>query len=199
MSSTISECLPVSEYLTPRNINQYDKTKFIVILHYTPVMMWFATSVSLPSLSLNKIVLQTSGLPIKAPSNNLDIDDLSIEFIVDEDFKNYFEVVNWISRLADKSSDGADWAYFRQENVDTKSNKKTNPGFGGGLVDISVITLTSKRKPNIQFFFKDCWVNSVPSLELRMNDDDTDPAMMSCNFTVTDMYATNLKTGERIL
>lgn len=79
----------------PTNTNPLNNTSFRFHLNRTPNLTWFVQNAALPGLALGNSEQPTYFVPIKRPGN-VQFEDLTIEFIIDEDMKTWKEIFDWI-------------------------------------------------------------------------------------------------------
>lgn len=80
---------------SPFNTNLALNTNFRFVLKKVPTVTYFVTSITTPSSSSNPIVMDyLTAVPLKLPGGSANT-DVSIRFIIDEDFRNYMEMYRW--------------------------------------------------------------------------------------------------------
>jgi hypothetical protein len=88
--------------LQPDNKNGILATHFQFELRKTSVTTFFCQSVNLPGLSLTPVEQKTMFNNIPRPSGALVPENLAINFMVDENLKNWFEIYNWLQECSDE-------------------------------------------------------------------------------------------------
>ena len=83
----------------PDNTNFLSPNGFEFILQRTPHLVYFCDQATLPAVSLGVAEMDTPNLRIPFPGDKLVFDQLSLRFKVDEDFKNYIEIFEWLNGL----------------------------------------------------------------------------------------------------
>lgn len=82
---------------TPKNKNTLLDNKFRFTLTKIPHVIYFTRAVSLPAFSFTTLTQPTPLMRIPLAASQPDFDQqFSITFEVDEDFKNYKEIYNWM-------------------------------------------------------------------------------------------------------
>jgi hypothetical protein len=80
---------------TPINTNLALNTNFKFTLKKVPNITYFVTSITTPSSSSNPVSLDyLTAVPLKIPGGAANT-DVSIRFIIDENYTNYMEMVKW--------------------------------------------------------------------------------------------------------
>jgi len=66
---------------------------------FIPETTFEITSCPLPAISMGVAIQPSPYHDIKIPGDKAEFDPLIIEFIVDEEFKSYLEILNWIQTM----------------------------------------------------------------------------------------------------
>lgn len=115
---------------TPINTNLALNTNFRFIIKKVPKVTYFCTSITTPSSSSTPISYDyLNAVPIKFPGGAAST-DISIRFIIDEEFKNYMEMVKWFRS-------GAPYKDF----------KEIVPEHLAGPSDATMLLLNNKKNP----------------------------------------------------
>ena len=104
--------------------------------------------------------------------DHLNFGPLAIEYKIDEDFANYFEIYNWLEGL------GFPETYAQYAKLDTESNKLIGEGLRS---DISLMILNAVKETNLEIVFHDALPTSISSLVFNTTDPDVD--YLSCMVT----------------
>jgi hypothetical protein len=64
-----------------------------------PHVVFHCQVASVPSVSIDSPMIQSSKRDFSVPGTKLEFDPLNIEFIVDKDLLNYTEIYNWMYRM----------------------------------------------------------------------------------------------------
>ena len=101
----------------------------------------------------------------------LEYGEFNITFKVDEDFKNYLELHNWMRGLSDT------------ENYTERAALNAVPEYtGDGTVsDISIIALNSAKNPNFQITFTDAFPIELGEVVFDSTMDDV--SFITCDAT----------------
>jgi len=83
----------------PNNINPLSPTGFRLSIQKLPDVSFFAQEVTLPDLSLPNIEMKTPLSAVSIPGELLEYGDFTINFLVDEEMKNYTAIYNWMIGL----------------------------------------------------------------------------------------------------
>lgn len=164
---------------TPTNRNYLSGVNYKLNFERCPHVEFFAQSVTTPDHRLGTIDQPTPYNFVKMPGNELYYGQLIMKFIVDEDLKNYNEIVQWIRYLANPSGDNyCNSAYLEKygDNIDT--------------TDISLLTLNSHFNGNVTMVFRDAYPVYLSGLMLDSSYTNEQFQTAEANFQITwvDMY-----------
>ena len=95
----------------------------------------------------------------------IDYEPLGIDYKIDEDFANWFEIQDWLTGL------GFPQEFDQYEDLKSQENNKLGSGLKS---DISLHILNSSKKPNMEFIFHDAFPVSLSSLTFDTTDPDVD-------------------------
>ena len=79
-----------------RNRNYLSPVGFKLVLAKKEKLDFFSSSATVPGLTLGTAIQPTPLRNIDVPGDELLFDDFVMEFLVDEDLKNYMVVQNWL-------------------------------------------------------------------------------------------------------
>jgi hypothetical protein len=133
-----------------------------------PNVEFFAQGISIPGVSGTPIAMATPLRTMYQPQDQLNYDDLTIQFIVDEQMNNYKEVLRWMEGLGAPES--------------TKQYADYDKGNATLASDISVVITNSHKNPNIKFTFKEAFPVTLGGIELNVNTQDI--AYATCDVTM---------------
>lgn len=154
----------ITNYLSPAS--------FLVSVDRMPHVEFFSQKVNIPDVSGNP---QTRNSPLgvlyDTPSI-LNYADLDITFIVDEDMKNYLEILNWLEGMGSPE--------------DQSQYKTLTTSDSGTTSDITVIVNNNHKNPNVQFKFKDCFPISIGAISLDLTASDIQYIECTASFRYTN-------------
>ena len=81
------------------NKNYLSPVGFKFNLTKTPKVDFFSNSAKIPGITLGGIKVANYLKAIDVPGDNIEFEDLTIQFIVDEDLENYLSIHTWIYGL----------------------------------------------------------------------------------------------------
>lgn len=161
----------ITNYLSPAS--------FDVSIAKFPELEFFTQQIAIPDISSQAAEVVS---PLKRLYNipdTLVYSPLQFQFIVDENMKNYTEVLNWLEGMGAPEIRGDQYQRFIREN-------------DSFLSDITVIIRNSHKNPNVRFLFKDCFPTSIGTIDLNIATEDIQYV------TCTAGFAYNGFTIERV-
>ncbi len=160
----------------PINKNFLGQLDFKFILKRSPHVNFFLQRVNLPQIVLPNFTPGNPFVKIPYSGDHINFDPLSIEFKVDEDFYNYLEIHDWLYGLG--------FPQEFQQYADLHQHPKIT---GESLTsDISLMILSSVKKPNIEIIFADAFPTSLSNLVFSTTPSDVD--YLSCLVTFAYTY-----------
>lgn len=143
-------------------LNQLESVKFRLAIDRLPGVEYWMQSVNLPSVTLNSVPLDTPYINTMLPGTKIEFEPINIQFIVDQNLSNYFEIMSWFDQI--QSSD----------------NMKSV------VSNFSIHFLDGNNTVNRTITFFD----ALPSLlgELQMQTNDNDSLAVTCALTMRYRY-----------
>ena len=81
------------------NRNFLSPIGFRFVLEKAKKTAFLCQKAEIPNLTLGQVEIPTRGYAVSPIEGNIKYSDLNIDFIVDEDLRNYMEIHNWIRAL----------------------------------------------------------------------------------------------------
>jgi len=136
-----------------------------------PNVSFYCQSANIPSINLSVATQATRFNILPEPGDEVNYDDLSIRFLVDEDIKNYLSVHNWIRYLGHPESE-KDWTDFK--DGESYAEKQYS--------DATLFILDSNFNKKIRVTFKDVFPVSLGSLNFDATYTDTEYFAVDATF-----------------
>lgn len=153
----------------PINRNAALGTNFRFSLIKVPNVTYFCTSITTPASNSNPLSYDyITAAPLKLPGSKSST-DMSIRFIISEDFKNYMEMVNWLRY-------GAPYRDFQE----IKSEDELGRGDG------QILLLNNSKVPVQMITFRNLIPTNLSGFTL--SNSESDPPVL--NATVSFVYDT---------
>ena len=178
----------------PDNLDYLSPTQFKFNIHQLPKVEFFCTAANIPGISLGQANMPTPLKDIPIPGDKLEYDNLSIQFLVDENLENYREIHGWLTGLGFPK----DHSQFRAlqnagsdrypTTTDTGLNselgriKKPTQDDGGLYSDATLFVLSSKNNANLEVRFRDLYPISLSGLDYNQQETDIQYLTASVTF-----------------
>lgn len=162
----------INNYLSP--------LEFKILIKRLPNVEFFTQRAMVPSISTTPVQQPTRFNPVFRTPDQVNFSTLDLTFIVDEAMENYLEIFNWIISSA---------------NVESHERYRRLEGSQEGLFsDISIIILNSKKNPNIEISYKNCFPISLGDIQLNTTDSDVTYPEVTATFQY-DTFSINHLTS----
>lgn len=137
----------------PDNLSFLSPTGFTFICDNIPNVEYFCQTANLPGVSVDDVRISTPLNPIYTSSMGVTYEELRLDFIVDEDMRNWNEIYRWIISLgAPQSLD-----QYSKENSSSHA-----------VLSI----LTGSMNPNVEIHFYNLFPTSLSGLEFDTRNTD---------------------------
>lgn len=150
--------------------NNLSQLNFKFKLDRTPEIEYRAQSVALPGMNLGAVSIPTPFVPIPLPGN-LTYDDLTINFLVGENMKDYLTIFNWMVALG------------RPDNLEQYRDWRS---------DCTVFILDSNLKSNLTARFTEAFPINLTGIEFDTTLSETQYATASVTFRFTRWYINDI-------
>lgn len=152
---------------------------------------FFCQTASIPGMGLEAANTATRFNKIPQPGDEIYYEDLTIQFLIDENMKNYYQVFDWMRELGAPYS-SKEFTYQRGKLDSQNPNlDPANPvGNHQWRSDCSLFVLSSNYQPVAEFVFKDAWPSSLSTLTFDSSVTDINyfTAEVSFKYNYFDYY-----------
>jgi hypothetical protein len=149
----------------PETDNPMMNTSFKFILAKVPTMTYFCQRVNVPSLNLEGVEQPTRfGTRLYAAGDSYNYEDLSVDFLVDENMKNWLEIYDWLRSCANLK----DTKEFEEKERHT--------------TDGELLILNSAYKPIKSISFNNIIPTSIGAIQFDSTTAETEPITSSATF-----------------
>jgi hypothetical protein len=159
---------------TPTNPNILPSNKFALQITSLPDVQYWCQTVNIPGISVGEALRNTPFTDLWSPGDKAIYNPLSVTFIIDEDFRTWFSIFDWMTSLA--FTERFDQYRSLAHRIDA-ANKKM-PQFS----DMSLTILDAKQVPNIRVSFKNCFPVSLSDIILSTTFDQEDTLTSDVTF-----------------
>lgn len=171
---------------TPANINFLSPSGFTLAVEKLPTTTFFAQSVTLPSVKFGSTYQGTPNLDIAIMGDKLEFDDLAIDFMVDEDMRNYKEILAWMFGIGHPES--LDQYATFHELESTRLFANYNPRNHTSMYsDATLSIMTNSSTPNNNnIYFTDLFPVGLGGLDFMTTINDVQYLTCRANFRYSD-------------
>ena len=161
----------------PETDNPMMNTSFRFIMDKVPNMTYFCQRVNLPSLSLVEVEQPTRfGAKLFKAGDGYNYEDLTIEFIVDENMKNWLEIHDWLRSCG---------------NV---KDTKEFVGLNKYMTSAELFILNSAYRPIRSVVFNNLIPTSIGSLQFDSSTTETEALIASATFRFSEYDIITIKS-----
>ncbi len=159
---------------TPLNRNYLSPLNFQFSVKKLPHVNFFLQKVNIPSLNITPTAMPNPFVSIPYSGEHIQYGTLSITFKVDEQLKNYQEILNWLEGLGFPKS--------YQQYADLEKKNETREGI---ISDVSIIVTDSAKNPRFEFIFVDAFPMFLSDMNFDTASPDVKYMTVSANFKYT--------------
>ena len=168
MANWYNEQLTNKNYLSPIG--------FVFVLDKARRTSFLCQRAEIPSIQLGAVQIPTRGMVPVPLEGNMTYGNLNIEFLVDEDLRNYMELHNWIRAL------GTPQDYQERTDWVTKYSKNMGKGTDTKTSDATLQILNNNNIVNFDVVFKDLFPVSLSTVNFDVTQDDNNYFTASAEF-----------------
>ena len=155
----------------PTSTNYLYQTFYKFQMRRLPKVNYFMQKVSLPDFASGGPIEQpTRFVPVKHPSKNVSFDNLTIEFLVDENLENWRELYDWMRTI-----------YLVDDYKNFESETSTH------FTEGSILLLNSAMNVNKEIRFHNLLPISLSGIDFDSTDTDLTPRVATATFAF-DFY-----------
>ena len=167
----------------PVNTSFLSPIGFKFQLNNFPEVNYFCQAATLPGISISAIDIPTPLKTIAFAGDEVQFEELSIRFIVDENMKNWLSIYDWIVGLGFPTEEGQEKYKKLKENSELTT-------------DATLTVLTGNMNPQINFVFKECFPLSLSSISFDSGGSDIDYVTADVSFRYDVYTVENLLNNE---
>ena len=174
------------DQLTNRNF--LSPIGFLFILDKARKVSFLCQKAEIPTVELGQVEIPTRGLVPIPVEGNMRYSEFSIEFIVDEDLRNYMQIHNWMRALGTPQE-------FKERRV-WIDKYADSPSEDPRFSDATLQVLNNNNIANFDVVFKDMFPVSLSSLPFDVTGGDNDyfTATTTFRYTLYEIRNTNSQT-----
>tara|TARA_B100001778_G_C18106326_1_gene414137 strand:- start:12 stop:560 length:549 start_codon:yes stop_codon:yes gene_type:complete len=175
------------DQLTNRNF--LSPIGFLFLLNKAKKVSFLCQSAEIPSFELGQVDIPTRGFVPLPREGNIRYGDLSIEFIVDEDLRNYMEIHNWMRALGTPQD--------TKERRDWQNKFADDPTEDVRFSDGTLQVLNNNNLANFDVVFKDLFPVGLSTIPFNSAEDDNDFLIATATFRYTLYEIRNVNTQTK--
>ena len=174
------------DQLTNRNF--LSPIGFLFILDKARKVSFLCQKAEIPTVELGQVEIPTRGMVPIPVEGNMRYSEFSIEFIVDEDLRNYMQIHNWMRALGTPQE-------FKERRV-WIDRYADSPSEDPRFSDATLQVLNNNNIANFDVVFKDMFPVSLSSLPFDVTGGDNDYFTSTATFryTLYEIRNTNSQT-----
>lgn len=175
------------EQLTNKNF--LSPIGFLFVLDKARNVSFLCQRAEIPAMSLGEVNIPTRGLVTIPVEGNIRYGDFTIEFIVDEDLKNYLEIHNWMRALGTPQDLG--------ERTTWKNRYSESPSEDPRFSDATLQVLNNNNIANFDVVFKSLFPTELSTLSFDVTRSDNDFFIATATFKYTLYEIRNVNSQTR--
>jgi len=144
---------------TITNKSFLSNNKYEFVIGRLPNVVFFLQSINIPTITLGTVVTQTPFIQIPKPSTTLTFEQLTVNYIIDENMESWFEIYNWMMNLGNP------------ETYDKLGNLTREKGRSNSITsDATLLIKTNSNNANIKITFHDIFPTDLNGVELTSRE-----------------------------
>lgn len=168
-----------NESLNLKNYNEALVTNWQLVFESFPGIDYFAQSVTIPSITVDGIRVPHKNQRMFVPDNLIEYGQLTVTFIIDEDFENYDILLE----------------EFRKQEKATQGNGNNIREL---LHDVSVIRYSSNKVPIAVFKFRDASLTNLGSINYTSTVSEAEVILCDISLNITDMVVERFRKSNEL-
>jgi hypothetical protein len=166
--------------LQPVNKNFLSPLGFSFKIKKAPNVNYFVQSANIPSVSIETAEVYNPFVKVPFAGSMLQYSTLSVTFKIDEDMKNYLEIMAWLEGI------GFPEKFQQYQDIASRS-------FGDGLTsDVSLFVLTSGKNPNREVVFYDAFPIDLSEVMFDTTQSDVEYLTATASFRYRQFKIQNI-------
>ena len=161
----------------PTNNNELQASRYRLVIPKLPMVNYFCSKVSIPSAGIGTVNQPTNFNPIKRPGGAVNHSQLTVEFLVQEDLRNWAELMRWLRECSN---------YINYDEYENPAEHLSDSSH--------ILIMTNAQNPKYKFTFDGLWPTSIGNLDFSSADD----TYLKCTatFEFTSMELVPLSSEE---
>lgn len=169
----------MADCLYPNNLNPLSPNGFNFSITKLPDVSFFCQRVMIPSITLASIERPTPFVNTPIPGEIMTFSELSLQFLIDDQMKNYKAIYNWLIGL------GFPQDHKQYQNLVNSSNSTVYSELTRNYSDATVTVLDSQNNATNSFKFYDLFPISLDPVQFESTAMDVNYVIGSATFKYT--------------
>ena len=148
------------------NKNFLSPIGFVFVLDKARKVSFLCQKAEIPSLTLGSVNIPTRGMVPIPVEGNIQYGNLEVEFLVDEDLRNYMELHNWIRALGTPQS--------MAERTAWNTKYQGLPSEDARVSDATLQVLNNNNIVNFDVVFKNLFPTSLSTIQFDVTQSDNE-------------------------
>ena len=157
-------------FTNPVELSFTPPQNFFMVIDKYPELQFTVQRVQIPTISAEEVPLTNRFNPNKTfiPGEGLDYSPLTVEFLLDKQFKNYRSIVKWLKACGHPDS-ANQYKDFIEAN---ENNNLKNDNFQNLLTNLTIVGTDAGLSPLVDWTFTGCFPTDVdgPQLDATLQD-----------------------------
>lgn len=165
--------------LYPNNLNPLSPNGFNFSISKLPDVSFFCQRVMIPSITLASIERPTPFVNTPIPGEIMTFSELSLQFLIDDQMKNYKAIYNWLIGL------GFPQDHKQYQNLVNSEGSTAYSELSRNYSDATVTVLNAQNNPTNSFKFYDLFPISLDPVQFESTAMDVNYVIGSATFKYT--------------
>ena len=171
------------------NKNFLSPIGFVFLLERARKCAFLCQKATIPNMSLGEVPIPTPGMVPIPIEGNMVYGDLEVEFIVDEDLRNYMEIHNWMRALGTPQNYGERDVW----NRNNRSHTSDDPRYS----DATLQVLNNNNLANIDVLFKSLFTTNLSGIPFDVTGNDNQFLTATATFKYILFEVRNVSSQTR--
>jgi len=159
-----------------------------------PLTTWFCTNANIPGITLGEAQFPTPMSDIPISGDKLTFDTLNIQFLADEELKNYREMWEWLVGLGFPKQHSQFSDVLSESKVNTvlpgasrmtysnQAGQNVTLSEGAAYSDATMTFYNSKNIAKVEVHFRDIFPTSLSGIDLTTDTSDVEYIRVDASF-----------------
>ncbi len=171
------------------NKNFLSPIGFVFLLERARKCAFLCQKATIPNMSLGEVPIPTPGMVPIPIEGNMVYGDLEVEFIVDEDLRNYMEIHNWMRALGTPQNYGERDVW----NRNNRSHTSDDPRYS----DATLQVLNNNNLANFDVLFKSLFPTNLSGIPFDVTGNDNQFLTATATFKYILFEVRNVSSQTR--